>query len=298
MSRPEIDLSALPLPDAVEQLDFEAILSESRATLLALAPEVADVLALESEPLNKLLQTDAFRELIMRGRANDSVRAVMLALATGADLDQLVALLAVERQTIVEADPEADPPVVAVYEDDASLRRRAQMSFEGMAVAGTVGAYTFHALSADGRVRDVAVTRPRGGIVQVAILSHVGDGTPTADLIHTVDLALEDMRPLCDDVRTVAAGFVDFEVSAVMTLSAGAGAGSELVLAAAQAAVAAYVQDAMAVGRIVRHGALLARMYQPGVENVAMDAPLADIDPGRAGVARATSITITYEVAT
>ena len=140
MTRPEIDLSALPLPDAVEQLDYEVILGEARATLLALAPELADVLALESEPLNKLLQTDAFRELIMRGRANDSVRAVMLALATGADLDQLVALLGVARQAVIEADPDANPLVLAVYEDDASLRRRAQMSWEGMTVAGTAGA--------------------------------------------------------------------------------------------------------------------------------------------------------------
>lgn len=295
MSRPEIDLTALPVPEAVEQLDYETILAESRATLLALAPEVEDVLALESEPLTKLLQTDAFRELIMRGRANDSVRAVMLALATGADLDQLVALLGVQRQAIIEADPIADPPIEEVLEDDASLRRRAQLSWEGMTVAGTVGAYTFHALSADGRVRDVGVSRPQAGVVQVTILSHEDDGIPTQALIDTVDAALEDARPLCDDVRVVAPVFVDYAIEAVLTLSGGPGA--DVVLAAAREAVEAYVHDELMVGRIVRHGALLARLYQPGVEAVAMAAPLADIDPGRTGVARATSIAITYEVA-
>lgn len=295
MSRPEIDLTALPVPEAVEQLDYETILAESRATLLALAPEVEDVLALESEPLTKLLQTDAFRELIMRGRANDSVRAVMLALATGADLDQLVALLGVQRQAIIEADPIADPPIEEVLEDDASLRRRAQLSWEGMTVAGTVGAYTFHALSADGRVRDVGVSRPQAGVVQVTILSHEDDGIPTQSLIDAVDAALEDVRPFCDDVRVVAPVFVDYAIEAVLTLSGGPGA--DVVLAAAREAVEAYVHDELMVGRIVRHGALLARLYQPGVEAVAMTTPLADIDPGRTGVARATSIAITYEVA-
>jgi phage-related baseplate assembly protein len=295
VTRPEIDLSALPLPDAVEQLDYEVILGEARATLLALAPELADVLALESEPLNKLLQTDAFRELIMRGRANDSVRAVMLALATGADLDQLVALLGVARQAVIEADPDANPPVLAVYEDDASLRRRAQLSWEGMTVAGTAGAYQFHALSADGRVRDVAVSRPQAGVVQITILSHEDEGVPSAELIDAVDVALEDVRPLCDDVRVVAPVFTDYAVTAV--LYGPAGPASEVVLSSAQAAATAYVQDEVSVGGIVRHGALLARLYQAGVDHVVMTSPLADIDPGRTGVARATSITISYEVA-
>lgn len=296
MTRPEIDLSALPFPDAVEQLDFETILTESKTTLLALAPELADVLALESEPLVKLLQTDAFRELILRGRANDSVRAVMLALSTGATLDQLVAFLGVQRQAVIEADPDADPPVDAVYEDDASLRRRAQLSWEGMTVAGTVGAYTFHTLSADGRVRDVAVSRPQSGVVQVTILSHDDDGAPSADLIGVVDAALSDIRPLCDDVRVVAPVFVDFAIEAVLIGPPGPGA--EVIVSAASAAVTAYVQDEVQVGRVVRHGAVLARLYQPGVEAVRMAAPLADIDPGLTGVARATSITISYEVAT
>lgn len=292
MSRDPIILSTLPLPDAVEPLDYERVLDECKAVLVALAPEIADVLALESEPLVKLLQVGAFRDLLVRGRVNDSVRAVMLALSTGADLDQLVALLGVARQTIVEADPDADPPVAAVYEDDTALRRRAQMSWEGMTVAGTVGAYQFHALSADGRVRDVAVTQPQPGVVRITVLSHEAGGVPSPSLLTAVGAALQDIRPLCDDVRVAAPAFVDFAVSAHLTLSSGLAA--DLVLATAEAAVAAYVQDELAVGRIVRHGALLARLYQPGVEAVTLTAPLADIDPGRTGVARATTITLTW----
>ncbi|EMA1803187.1 baseplate assembly protein, partial [Cronobacter turicensis] len=63
---PTIDLSQLPAPDVVEELDFEAILAERKATLISLYPEeeqdaIARTLALESEPVVKLLQENAYR---------------------------------------------------------------------------------------------------------------------------------------------------------------------------------------------------------------------------------------------
>lgn len=49
---PVIDLSQLPAPDVVEELDFETILAERKATMISLFPEeqqaaVARTLALE-----------------------------------------------------------------------------------------------------------------------------------------------------------------------------------------------------------------------------------------------------------
>ncbi len=89
---PIIDLNQLPAPDVVEELDFETILAERKATLISLYPEdqqeaVARTLTLESEPLVKLLEENAYRELIWRQRVNEAARAVMLACAAGNDLD-------------------------------------------------------------------------------------------------------------------------------------------------------------------------------------------------------------------
>ena len=72
-----IDLSQLPAPDVVETLDFETILAERKATLVSLYPEeqqeaVARTLALESEPLVKYLEENAYREVIWRQRVNDA----------------------------------------------------------------------------------------------------------------------------------------------------------------------------------------------------------------------------------
>ena len=289
-----IDLSALSLPDAVEALDYETLLAARRAVLLALAPELAEALALESEPLIKLLEVGAYRELILRAAVNDSVRAVMLATATGTDLDHLAALLGVERQVLVEADPNAIPPVAEVLEGDTSLRRRVQLAPEGMTKAGTVGAYTYHALRAHGRIRDVGVSSPGPGQVLVTVLSHDDDGQPSAEVLAAVTAVLVEVRPLCDDATAAAPVFVDFAVAATLHLTASPGA--EVVLAAAEAAVAAYLDQARAVGRVVRRSALIAALHQPGVETVVLTAPAADVAPGITGVARASApeISVVY----
>ena len=89
-----IDLSQLPPPHAVEQLDYEQILAERKAYAISLWPEdqqaeIAARLALESEPLTKLLEENAYREMLWRQRVNEAALANMLASAQGADLDQL-----------------------------------------------------------------------------------------------------------------------------------------------------------------------------------------------------------------
>lgn len=61
-----VDLNQLAAPDVVEVLDYETILSERKATLVSLYPEeqqeaVARTLMLESAPIVKLLEENAYR---------------------------------------------------------------------------------------------------------------------------------------------------------------------------------------------------------------------------------------------
>ena len=112
---PIIDLNQLPAPDVVEELDFETILAERKATLISLYPEdqqeaVARTLTLESEPLVKLLEENAYRELIWRQRVNEAARAVMLACAAGNDLDVIGANYNTTRLIITPADDSTFPP--------------------------------------------------------------------------------------------------------------------------------------------------------------------------------------------
>jgi phage-related baseplate assembly protein len=133
-----IDLASLPVPDALEVLDFETVYAARKVSMIALWPadeqaEIAATLELESEPLARLLQENSYRELVWRQRVNDAIRAVMLAFAKGADLEQRAALFGLRRLMISPADP--DRNVDEVDESDDDLRTRIQLA--PMAVCST-----------------------------------------------------------------------------------------------------------------------------------------------------------------
>ncbi|SUI43336.1 Baseplate J-like protein [Serratia quinivorans] len=139
-----IDLSQLPRPNVIEALDFETLFSERKERLISLYPEeereaVRRTLAFESEPIVKILQESAYREMLLRQRVNEAAQAVMVAYAIGNDLEQLGANNNTPRLTIVPADDEAIPPVEEVKESDADYRQRIPAAFEGMSVAGPTG---------------------------------------------------------------------------------------------------------------------------------------------------------------
>ena len=115
-----IDLSQLPAPSIIEQLDFETILDEILADFLARDP--SHTAPLESDPAYKILEVAAYRELLLRQRVNDGARGVMLAYAVGSDLDQIGANFSVRRLLIQPADPTTIPPTPAVYESDEDYR--------------------------------------------------------------------------------------------------------------------------------------------------------------------------------
>lgn len=292
-----IDLSQLPSPAVVESLDYEAVFAERRAALLALVPasqhdEIEATLVLESEPLTKLLQENAYRELLWRQRVNEAARAVMLAYSQGADLDQLVANFEVQRLVIAPGDPDATPPVQPTLESDADLRLRAQRAFEGLSVAGPRGAYVYHALSADGRVADATAISPNPAEALVTLLSTEGDGTADQALIDIVDAALsaEDVRPVGDRLTVQSASITPYSVDA--TLYVYPGPEQEPILAAAQAALNAYVSAQRRIGRDIRISALHAALHVEGVQRVELAAPLADVVLDDTQAAHCTGTTV------
>ncbi|SHF00322.1 Phage-related baseplate assembly protein [Modicisalibacter ilicicola DSM 19980] len=298
MSNP-IDLSRLPAPDVVESLDYETILAERKAALVALYPAdeqdaIAALLEIESEPLTKLCQENAYRELHWRQRVNEAAKAVMLAFSRDSDLDQLSANYNVERLTIDPGDPDAVPPVPATYESDDDLRLRAQRAFEGLSVAGPRGAYIFHALSADGRVADATAISPAPAEALVTVLSRLGDGTASQDLLDTVTTALsaEDVRPVGDRLTVQSAAIVNYSVDA--TLYVYPGPEQEPILAAAESALEAYVTTQRRIGRDIRLSALYAVLHVEGVQRVELAAPLADVvlDETQAAHCTGTSVVI------
>ena len=286
-----IDLSQLPAPTVVETLDYESVLAALQADFTARYP--AFTAALESEPVLKLLEVAAWRELIVRGRVNDAARACMLAYALGSDLDHLAALYGVQRLLLDAGDPTAVPPVPPTYESDARLRARTQLALEGFSTAGPVGAYEFWALSADAHVLDVSVQSPVPGQVLVTVLDSRGNGTPDAALLAAVltTLSAEDVRPLTDQVLVQAAEIVPYTITAALTVYPGPDAAT--VRAAAAAATTAYAASVHRLGYDVTLSGLYAALHQPGVQRVALTAPAADLVLAAHQASWCTAVTVT-----
>ena len=293
-----IDLSQLPAPDVVETLDYETLLAERKATLISLYPAeqqdaIARTLTLESEPVVKLLQENAYREVILRQRVNEAAKAVMVAYAVDGDLDQLGANNGVTRLTITAADETAIPPVAAVLESNDDFRARIAAAFEGLSVAGPTGAYEYHAKSADGRVADASAISPSPAVVTITVLSREGDGTAAADLLSIVNAAVndEDVRPVADRVTVQSAKIVEYEIVAELYIYPGPEA--EPVRAASDAKLAAYVSAQRRLGRDIRLSALYAAMHVEGVQRVNLIKPLADVVLDKTQAAYCTGYSIT-----
>lgn len=278
-----VDLKKLPAPKVVQELSYETLLTQRKEKFLSLqeSDEMRQHwqarLQLESEPVVKLLEENAYLELLLRTNINESAKAVMLAYATGSDLDQLGALFGVTRLIIQAEDLKSNPPTQAKYEDDERFRIRIQMSLEGLTTAGSRASYEFHALSTSAKIKDVDVTSPTAGTVKVAILSTEGQGTADGDLIKAVkeQLNAEHIRPLTDTVLVESAVILTYEIHATITLYPSVL--ESVVMGNVNQAIASYVNKQHSLGIDINRSGIYAALHQEGVQNVKLTKPMDDL---------------------
>jgi phage-related baseplate assembly protein len=159
----DLDFSSLPDPQIIEELSFEAILAVMVEDLKARDPSYTEIL--ESDPGVKILEVCAARELILRQRINDALRATLLRYANAGDLDNLAAFYNVLRLN---------------GENDDRFRLRTIERSKGSSSAGGAAWYRYHALSVSPLVRDAFVWRSAPGEVEVVILSGEGEAVEEA----------------------------------------------------------------------------------------------------------------------
>lgn len=292
-----IDLAQLPDPDVVEQIDYEQILAERKAYAVSLWPveqqaEVAATLAVESEPLTKLLQENAYREMLLRQRVNEASLANMLAKAKGKDLEQLAGNVNVERLVVTPGNSAAVPPIVAVMESDDSLRERAQMAWEGLSTAGPRNSYILHARSADGRVADATAESPSPAVVVVTVQGLVGDGSVDQALLDIVSqyLSDDDRRPVADRLTVQSATVLPYEVDAVIYLAT-TGPEAEPIREAAQARLVTFITQRRRLGVEISESAIHATLHVEGVRKVVLS-NWTDITPSEAEAAYCTGYSV------
>lgn len=287
-----IDLSQLPEPTIVEQIDYETILAEGIQDYYDRmdATGVEYTKLRESDPAYKLAEVFAYREMLVRQRANDSAKAVLLAYAQGSDLDHKAAEKNLTRRLISEATETSD----AVYETDASLRKRVQLAPEGYTTAGSEGSYLFHGMNADSRVKDIQPFSPTEGVVSIYVLSTEGDGTASETLISLVDSALnqKEIRPLTDHVNVYSASIINYSVEAV--LDTGSGPDSDTILAAAAVALSNYTKEVHALNQKATISGIYKALQQDGVIDVDLIQPTQNVvaDLGQAPYCNSVNISL------
>lgn len=290
-----INLSDLPVPDAIVVPDAAVIFGAWLARLRELDPEF-DALV-ESDPTYKQGEVTAFQLTLAFQRVNDAVRAVFLASAQKADLDQIGAAFNVERMVIVPANPDAVPPTDAVMEEDDAFRERIQLSWSQLNTAGARNAYRFHARSADEDVLDADAYGPeehgRAGEVDVYVLSREGNGTASEALLDAVSARLnaDEIRPLTDFVTVKSAIINDYTVTAELEIPDGPDAGE--VLENAKNTLMSYTRLANRINGMVPLSAIYAALQQTGVARVILSSPRADIEPATGTAPRCAAVNVT-----
>ncbi|MBF7687740.1 baseplate assembly protein [Acinetobacter rathckeae] len=271
--------SQLTPPQMIEVIDFETLLQERKEQLIAKWSSISDqdyvrdMLNRDSEPLTKYLQENVYRELLLRNRINTASQAVLLAYATGTDLDAVAANFDVKRLTVAAATSTS----AAVYESDEDLRTRTQMKFDSLSTAGPENAYKYHAFSADGRVADVSVTSPNPAYVNITILQKDADkNIASTELIQKVANALapESVRPIGDRITVKTAEIIEYSIDASIYI--GKDPEGATLLEQAKSNILAYTTKQKRLGRSIYLSEIYAQLHVTGVSHVVLNTPKND----------------------
>lgn len=298
-----IDLSSVPAPDFVEEISFEEIRALAIAKLLELDPEYTVV---ESDPAIKVIEVFCYREMLLRQRVNDAARANVITEAVGKDLDVKGAGVNVER---------------IAGEDDDRYMERIQQGFARLAAAGPRGAYAAHTKDVSVAVVDCGVHSPERGKIVVTVLAYqdVDDATedearigaalfaqPTGGatrivarsnsaLLNEIRVKLneEDIRPMTDMVTVRVPTILEYAISSALVIYPGPDA--EAVRLAAKGRLDAYLRSVRKVSYDSTKAGIIAALTAPGVQNVILNNPTADIEAGNYDLAVCTAIDLVVD---
>lgn len=302
-----IDLSRLPAPNVIEELEYEAILQAMVDDLRTREPSFDAIV--ESDPAYKVLEVAAYRELLMRQRINDAARAVMLAYADGSDLDQIGALFGVARLD---------------GETDARMRDRSQQGFWATAAAGPGGAYRSHAMAVDVSIIDVSAASFAPGEVTVTVLAPETDsgiiqdasederthgaaafpGLPVGSAVIAGNastildqvraaLSAEDVRPLTDHVIVRRPDVKPFTIEAELVLYPGPEEAEALILADASKRLEDYLARIHRMDYDATRARIIGALSVPEVQNVVLTSPASDIVTTPVDLALCLSVSLT-----
>lgn len=281
-----VDFSQLLPPSLITELSYEAIFTKRKESFISLydASEqqaVRELLQRESEPVVKLLQENAYLEMLYQAKCNADARSLLLAYAEKSDLDHLALTeYGLTRLVVTPANNTVIPPIDTVYESDERLRERCLLSFDGMNTAGSANAYRYFALSADGRVDGIKVRSDEANPYLLDIVITQVDsinGEASAELITAVQKALDPdhVRPVCDRPTVKSSSATNYQIEA--QLYVGKNAEDALLLEAANIRLDKYIKNAQKNGESIYRSAIFAALHVDGIQRVVITSPVNDL---------------------
>ncbi len=310
MTLTTIDLSRLTTPSAIEPLSFEQLLAGFKtrfaatwttARALDATLPAYDTLDLETDSANIVGQAWSTLRLIDRARVNDGIKALLASLATGDNLDALVASRNIERLTVSPATADS----AAVMEGDFALLRRYLLSFSA-ASAGSEGRYLYDAWTAwpqsadktlglwDARVNGRAI-HGRKGDTDVVIIGPNGRLPTAQELANVRGRVMDPNRaPETVAISVMAATRRLYTTSLVLEVAA-TGPSAEILKAEAEKRIKAAATARILIGGEVPEGLLAGAAYGDGIIKVRDLAPVI-ISPDPYTVPVMSGLTLTTEV--
>ena len=281
-----VDFSQLLPPSLITELSYEAIFTKRKESFISLydASEqqaVRELLQRESEPVVKLLQENAYLEMLYQAKCNADARSLLLAYAEKSDLDHLALTeYGLTRLVVTPANNTVIPPIDTVYESDERLRERCLLSFDGMNTAGSANAYRYFALSADGRVDGIKVRSDEANPYLLDIVITQVDsinGEASAELVTAVQKVLDPdhVRPVCDRPTVKASSATNYQIEA--QLYVGKNAEDALLLEAANIRLDKYIKNAQKNGESIYRSAIFAALHVDGIQRVVITSPANDL---------------------
>lgn len=273
--------SALTLtPNIIETIDFEQALTLAKSKFVSLYPldeqqAWRDVLALESEPVTKLLETATYLEILLRARINDAARANLLLYATDKDLDRLADFYGLVR---------------LIAEKDMAFRARIILRIRASSTAGPAVHYRYHALSASPNISDVYIDSPRAGLITIAVIGK--DGIDPSVLVDTVTdyINRPDIKVLTDTLQVKAATVKNITVDATIYMLPDT---STAVFDGLAAHLQSAVGSQLGLGRDLTKSWLIHTLHVAGVQRVVLNNPTTDIIIGNDQAARIDTVNLT-----
>jgi len=275
------DLAALPTPEIIETLSYEAILAARKQELVNRGAAFGfnyDTNGLETEPGIILLQEAAYHEITLRARGNEIARRAYLYYARGSEVDHLGSFYDTVR---------------IPGEDDDRYKRRIILGIQGRSTGGTVPRYTAVAMASSLRVADAFVyTLPLSPVVNIAVFATDNAGVADTALLNTVRAAVNDpaVRMVNDTINIATAVVQTVAVQADIWLLPSADEGIVTVL---QNGLAAQWAAEAGLGRDLTRAWLTAKLMVSGVQRVAITAPLADVVVEPFKAVRISSVALT-----